>query len=54
MISIAGAIILIGFGEVSAISCIMVGTVLHMRYLDRKLNKPIVKAPAQIQTKGTP
>ena len=31
------AMILIGFGEVSALLLIGAGTVLHMRWLDRKL-----------------
>lgn len=54
MISPQTAILLIGFGELSAVALIVAGAILHMRWIDRKLNKPQVKPPAQKPAGGTP
>lgn len=43
MISPLVAIALFGFGGIFALFCVAFGAILHMRYLDRKLMKPVPK-----------
>jgi len=47
MISALTAMVLIGFGGGFALFCVVVGHILHMRYLDRKFMKPIPKQSTQ-------
>lgn len=44
MIEVSAAITLFLFGVGTALFCVCVGTVLHMRWLDRKLLPPAPKA----------
>ncbi len=48
MVSTFDAIALIGFGGFFASFCIVLGHVLHMRYLDRRLIKPVPKQTQQL------
>jgi hypothetical protein len=44
MISTLDAIVLISTGVVLSLVCATYGVIIHMRYLDRKLIKPVPKA----------
>jgi len=44
MIEVSAAITLMLFGAGVALFCVTAGTILHMRFLDRKLLKPVPRA----------
>jgi hypothetical protein len=44
MIEVSAAITLMLFGGGFALFCVFAGTILHMRWLDRKFMKPLPKA----------
>ena len=44
MIEVSAAITLFLFGVGVALVCVFAGTILHMRFLDRKLIPPVPKA----------
>jgi hypothetical protein len=48
MISVLDSLVLMGFGGGFAAFMICLGTVLHMRYLDRRLIKPVTKQTQQL------
>jgi hypothetical protein len=48
MISVLDSLVLVGFGGIFAALMICLGHVLHMRYLDRKLIKPVSKQTQQL------
>jgi hypothetical protein len=48
MIEVSAAITLFLFGAGVALFCIVAGTILHMRWLDRKLIKPVSKQTQQL------
>ncbi len=59
MIEVSAAITLFLFGGGFALVCIFAGTILHMRFLDRKLIPPVPKeikpgARASVDTKQIP
>ena len=49
MIEVSAAITLFLFGAGVALFCVFAGTILHMRWLDRKLLKPVPRAAPIIQ-----
>ncbi len=48
MISVFSAIILLSTGVILSLVCATYGVVIHMRYLDRKLIKPVPKSTQQL------
>ncbi len=48
MISVSSAIILISTGVILSLVCVTYGILAHMRYLDRRLIKPVSKSTQQI------
>jgi hypothetical protein len=44
MISVLDAIVMFLFGAGVALFCVFAGCVIHMRWLDRKIMKPLPKA----------
>ena len=44
MITVLDALVLVGFGVLAALVCVFAGVVIDMRYLNRKLLKPVPKA----------
>ena len=44
MISVLEAIVLIGFGAGVALFCVFAGCIIHMRWLDRKIMKPLPRS----------
>ena len=45
MISVQAALVLVGFGVFVALVCIVAGTVLHTRWIDRRLAPKKLPAP---------
>jgi hypothetical protein len=48
MISVLDSLVLVGFGGGLMLFGILAGCVVHMRYLDRKLIKPVSKQTQQL------